>query len=474
MRTRLLVASLLGLMTVGASSLQAQDIFEVFPDDEGPWSDIDNTTLVVPMVPDGSIVLDGNPSSGEYGEFDGVDVIPVTNAWVLDWPGDRQWDDPADSSFTFWLAHDTDFFYVGVDAKDDVVNSDDPNAAFWKDDAIEIIVDALDDNYDNNTDNSMDLYGGHNYVNYEGRFSAWDEELEEIARTTWSNDVDWTWGKPDEENTDISGFGEEKDGGWAMEVRFHKRLFEDPDAGNKLVEGYKMGFNIGMDDDDKFGPGPNGDASRGQDLELQYWWANRARPLGYTELEAEDYTDEELAAQAYFDDFELGIDSAGRLSHGAAGDIIFGGPVKRVEGDFNGDDALTVEDINLLTEASATGNHEAAFELTGDNLVNFDDISYWISGLKNSWVGDANVDGEFNSGDLVQVFAAGKYEQETAANWADGDWTGDGVFDSSDLVFAFADGGYENGPKAAAAVPEPSGLALLLIAVSGLLWLRRR
>ena len=40
--------------------------------------------------------------------------------------------------------------------------------------------------YDNNTDNSMDLYGGHNYVSFEGRFSAWDEEFEEIAGTTWS------------------------------------------------------------------------------------------------------------------------------------------------------------------------------------------------------------------------------------------------------------------------------------------------
>ena len=71
---------------------------------------------------------------------------------------------------------------------------------------------------------------------------------------------DWTYGE--ELDDDISGFGEETDTGWNMEIRMNKRLFEDPDADIKLVEGAKMGFNIGMDDDDKFGPGTNGDASR--------------------------------------------------------------------------------------------------------------------------------------------------------------------------------------------------------------------
>ena len=86
--------------------------------------------------------------------------------------------------------------------------------------------------------------------------------------------------------------------------------------------------------------------------------------------------------------------------------------------------------------------------------------------------GDSNLDGEFNSSDLVEVFAAGEYEDGIAENsyWTTGDWNSDGDFDSSDLVVAFRDGRYEEGP-AVNAVPEPSSAVLLII---GLLALVRR
>ena len=57
------------------------------------------------------------------------------------------------------------------------------------------------------------------------------------------------------------------------------------------------------------------------------------------------------------------------------------------------------------------------------------------------------------------------------ANWGEGDWNGDMVFDSGDFVFAFSSGGYETGPRMASAVPEPTGLMLLLL---GCLAIRRR
>ena len=286
---------------------------------EGPWSDIENTTLTVPLVPNGSISIDGDVSQEEYGNFPGQFIDPGDNGRIHNFPGDRQWDDAADSSFTFWLAHDEEYFYVGVDAKDDILNQDDPNNQLWKDDSIEIVVDALNDRINNNTDNSMDPFGGHCYVSYNGKFSAWNEETMETD-TRWSTMVEWTYG----EDGDVWAVGKEVEGGWHLDMRFTKRLFEDPDIGNKLENGYVMGFNIGMDDDDKFGPGINGDGSRTQDLELQYFWANRARLVGWDAAAAENYTPEQIANRDYEKDFdETIIDQTGRLSHGGSGEIIF-------------------------------------------------------------------------------------------------------------------------------------------------------
>ena len=66
----------------------------------------------------------------------------------------------------------------------------------------------------------------------------------------------------------------------------------------------------------------------------------------------------------------------------------------------------------------------------------------WVDDLKNTWIGDANLNGEFNSGDMVQVFARGKYETLETAGWEDGDFNGDTLFGSGDMVAAFVGGGY--------------------------------
>ena len=90
----------------------------------------------------------------------------------------------------------------------------------------------------------------------------------------------------------------------------------------------------------------------------------------------------------------------------------------------------------------------------------------YVHDVLKTWIGDSNLDGEFNSSDLVAVFDAGQYEDGIAGNstWVTGDWTGDGEFDTSDFVAAFDDGGFELGPRTAiASVPEPSTVVLLLI-----------
>lgn len=62
--------------------------------------------------------------------------------------------------------------------------------------------------------------------------------------------------------------------------------------------------------------------------------------------------------------------------------------------------------------------------------------------VETALAGDANLDGVFDSSDLVTVFAAGKYERNEPASWTEGDWNRDARFTSSDLVTALTSGCY--------------------------------
>lgn len=148
-----------------------------------------------------------------------------------------------------------------------------------------------------------------------------------------------------------------------------------------------------------------------------------------------------------------------------------------VPGDYDGDGVLTAADINILTDAVLMMDSQSRYDLDGNGDVDAADRVYWVNTLKNTFFGDSNLDGEFNSSDFVVVFQAGRYEDSVAGNgtWETGDWNGDAEFDSSDFVIAFQEGGYEMGPKAAvASVPEPSTLGLILVGCLGLFGLRRR
>ena len=105
------------------------------------------------------------------------------------------------------------------------------------------------------------------------------------------------------------------------------------------------------------------------------------------------------------------------------------------------------------------------------------DVRKWIRALKNTWMGDTNIDGEFNSGDLVALFTAGEYEDGIPmnSNWSTGDFDGDGDFGSGDLIAAFADGGFELGPRAAvSAVPEPTSMVILMMGMLSIARCSRR
>ncbi len=146
-----------------------------------------------------------------------------------------------------------------------------------------------------------------------------------------------------------------------------------------------------------------------------------------------------------------------------------------IHGDFDGDGMLGLNDIESLSAAVRAENHVGRFDVNGDFRVDLLDRDAWVHDLARTWYGDSNLDGEFNSSDLVDVHAANPsrlYEIDLPAAWRDGDWNGDGRYNSSDFVFAFTAGGYERGPRhGPAAVPEPSMPVVLMLFV---MWRRVR
>lgn len=132
--------------------------------------------------------------------------------------------------------------------------------------------------------------------------------------------------------------------------------------------------------------------------------------------------------------------------------------------DFNDDGQVDAIDIDLLCAAIQAEETDLRFDLDGDGTVSIQDHDQLITERLQTTYGDSNLDGRFDSSDLVAVFIAGEYEDGVVGNsgWADGDWNCDGEFDTSDLVYAFQRGGY-----VAAAVPTRAMLEDVASALEG-------
>ncbi len=131
-------------------------------------------------------------------------------------------------------------------------------------------------------------------------------------------------------------------------------------------------------------------------------------------------------------------------------------------GDLSRDGVINVDDVNLLCGGMRSVPADSALDLNRDQRVDLDDLAYMIEVLLQTNFGDANLDGVFNSEDLVQIFQAGEYEddQMTNSTWATGDWNCDGEFGTPDLVIAFQSGAY-----VAAARPLATDAAAASVAV---------
>lgn len=148
-----------------------------------------------------------------------------------------------------------------------------------------------------------------------------------------------------------------------------------------------------------------------------------------------------------------------------------------VRADFNGDGLIDCLDIDSLVAEIVAGTNAPDFDLTGDGIVNIEDLDEWRiqGGAANLPSGnpyleaDANLDGVVDGLDFV-VWNANKFT--SVAAWCSGDFTADGMVDESDFVlwnenkFMSFDG--------ISAVPEPGLGVLMMAALMGLATIRRR
>ena len=138
------------------------------------------------------------------------------------------------------------------------------------------------------------------------------------------------------------------------------------------------------------------------------------------------------------------------------------GPTPSKPGDFNLDDVVDDADIDMLVAAIAAGSADPAFNTDRIGNVDDRDFDFLVQEILRVPLGDATLDGIFDSGDMVKAFQAGEYEDgiENNSGWAEGDWNGDGDFDSGDMVKAFQQGLYERPARSVASVGVDASTAI--------------
>ena len=119
-----------------------------------------------------------------------------------------------------------------------------------------------------------------------------------------------------------------------------------------------------------------------------------------------------------------------------------GSPGLDDEADFNGDGLTDVQDVNLF--CTAHRENDVRFDMNGDGLIDHSDLTVLIQDVLGTSYGDSNLNGVFDSEDLVTVIQAGEYEDaiEDNSTWSEGDWNCDGDVTTRDFVRAFLAGGY--------------------------------
>ena len=120
------------------------------------------------------------------------------------------------------------------------------------------------------------------------------------------------------------------------------------------------------------------------------------------------------------------------------------GLIERTD-DPNGDGQKTADDIDVICQAIRDREFVGSLDQNRNRRLSVTDAQQYAQEHLNALPGDANLDGVFNSADLVMVLQSGEYEDDIEDNstWIEGDWNCDGDFNAHDLIVAMQKGSYQ-------------------------------
>ena len=137
-------------------------------------------------------------------------------------------------------------------------------------------------------------------------------------------------------------------------------------------------------------------------------------------------------------------------------------------GDFNSDQAISGDDIDLLRDAVNSNDSDPQFNVDGQGGLDQGDFDHMISDILATGLGDADLNRNVNFVDFVRI--TNNFEL-VGSGWSEGNFNLDNTTDFGDFILLSNNFDSNFITIAASAVPEPSTIGWLMMGVV-LRWVR--